>query len=56
MTLQYVLDDIAARPGTGERIQIINPATEEPIAEFTDGGAEAVDTGWPSESSRAPSR
>ncbi len=42
MTLQTVLDEIAQRPGTGERITIINPATEEPIAEFTDGGAEAV--------------
>jgi aldehyde dehydrogenase (NAD+) len=42
MTLQTVLDDIAARPGAGELIAIINPATEELIAEFTDGGAEAV--------------
>lgn len=42
MTLQSVLDEIAQRPGTGERIQIINPATEEPIADFVDGGADAV--------------
>ncbi|MBB3605923.1 aldehyde dehydrogenase (NAD+) [Mycolicibacterium sp. BK556] len=43
MTLQTVLDEIAARPGTGERITVINPATEEPIAEFADGGVDAVD-------------
>lgn len=42
MTLQSVLDEITRRPGTGDLIQIINPVTEEPIAEFTDGGAEAV--------------
>lgn len=42
MTLQSVLEEIAQRPGAGERIQIINPATEEPIADFADGGAAAV--------------
>jgi aldehyde dehydrogenase (NAD+) len=42
MTLQAVLDDIQKRPGTGELIPIINPATEETITEFTDCGAEAV--------------
>ena len=43
MTLQAVLDELGRRPGTGETISIINPATEEPIAEFADGGAPAVD-------------
>ena len=43
MTLRSVLDELAQRPGTGEMITIINPATEEPIAEFTDCGAAAVD-------------
>ncbi len=43
MMLQTVLDELARRPGTGEVITIINPATEEPITEFTDCWAEAVD-------------
>jgi acyl-CoA reductase-like NAD-dependent aldehyde dehydrogenase len=43
MTLQTVLDDIRKRPGTGEVITVINPATEEHITEFTDCGEEAVD-------------
>ncbi len=43
MTLQAVLDEISRRPGTGDTISIINPATEELIAEFRDGGAPAVD-------------
>lgn len=43
MTLQAVLHEISRRPGTGDTISIINPATEEPIAEFRDGGAPAVD-------------
>lgn len=43
MTLQTVLDEISKRPGTGEVIPIINPATEETITEFTDCGPEAVD-------------
>ncbi len=42
MTLQTVLDELRERPGTGEQISVINPATEEPIVEFTDCGAEAV--------------
>ena len=42
MTLQTVLDDIRKRPGTGDVIPIINPVTEEQIAEFTDCGEEAV--------------
>lgn len=43
MTLQTVLDDIRKRPGSGESIAVINPATEETITEFTDCGPEAVD-------------
>src|SRR6201992_980761 len=43
MTLQAVLDDIRKRPGSGDVIPIINPATEETITEFTDCGPEAVD-------------
>lgn len=41
--LNTIVDEIARRPGTGESIAVINPATEEQIAEFTDGGAEAID-------------
>ncbi|MEE6140203.1 aldehyde dehydrogenase family protein [Mycobacterium sp. 050128] len=43
MTVQSILDEIRHRPGTGEVIPIINPATEEQITEFRDGGAAAVD-------------
>jgi phenylacetaldehyde dehydrogenase len=42
MTVQAVLDEIRERPGTGEVIPIIDPATEEQITEFTDCGTEAV--------------
>ena len=42
MTLQTVMDELRDRPGTGEVIPIIDPATEEQITEFTDGGADAV--------------
>ncbi len=43
MTLQTVLDDIRKRPGTGDVIPIINPATEDTITEFSDCGEDAVD-------------
>ncbi|MDO0973411.1 MULTISPECIES: aldehyde dehydrogenase family protein [Mycobacteriaceae] len=43
MTLQAVLDELRERPGAGDLIPVIDPATEEQIAEFTDGGAAAVD-------------
>jgi acyl-CoA reductase-like NAD-dependent aldehyde dehydrogenase len=43
MTLQALLDELRARPGTGDTISVVNPATEEEIVEFTDCGAEAVD-------------
>jgi aldehyde dehydrogenase (NAD+) len=42
MALQTVLDDIRKRPGTGDVIPVINPATEETITEFTDCGEDAV--------------
>ena len=43
MTLDTVLEDLRKRPGSGDVIQVIDPATEEPITEFTDCGPEAVD-------------
>lgn len=43
MTLQAVLDELSSRPGTGDTVPVINPATEELIVEFTDGGDKAVD-------------
>src|ERR1700755_1012580 len=42
MMVQDVLDDIRKRPGTGDVIPIIDPATEEQITEFTDCGPEAI--------------
>src|SRR6202161_106333 len=42
MTLQTLLDDIRKRPGSGDVIAVIDPATEEHITEFTDCGEEAV--------------
>ena len=42
MTLQTVLDDLRKRPGTGDVIAVINPATEQTITEFTDCGEAAV--------------
>ncbi|MFD1815667.1 aldehyde dehydrogenase family protein [Rhodococcus gannanensis] len=43
MTVQEILDELRARPGTGEIIPIIDPVTEEQITEFTDGGEKAVE-------------
>ena len=43
MSLSSVLDEVRLRPGAGEVIPIIDPATEEQIGEFNDGGAAAVD-------------
>ncbi|ADP82062.1 aldehyde dehydrogenase family protein [Pseudofrankia inefficax] len=43
MSLQSVLDKVSEVPGAGELIPVINPATEEQITEFRDGGAAAVD-------------
>ncbi|HYB83518.1 MAG TPA: aldehyde dehydrogenase family protein, partial [Mycobacterium sp.] len=42
MTVQAVLNAIHERPGTGEVIPVIDPATEEQITEFKDCGPEAV--------------
>src|ERR1700732_294389 len=42
MTVQAVLEEIRKRPGTGDVIPIIDPATEEQITEFTDCGPEAI--------------
>jgi phenylacetaldehyde dehydrogenase len=43
VTAQDVVDELRERPGTGDVTPIIDPATDEQIGEFTDGGAEAVD-------------
>ncbi len=43
MALQELLDDLRKRPGSGDVISVIDPATEETITEFTDCGADAVD-------------
>src|ERR1700730_7553246 len=42
MTVQAVLEEIRKRPGTGDVIPIIDPATEEQVTEFTDCGPEAI--------------
>jgi phenylacetaldehyde dehydrogenase len=41
-TVQSVIDEIGERPGTGDVIGVFDPSTEDRIAEFTDGGPEAV--------------
>ena len=43
MTVQAVLDELEARRGRGATIPLVDPATEEHVGQFTDGGAEAVD-------------
>ena len=43
MTVQATIEELRARPGKGETIPIIDPVTEQEIAEFVDGGAAAVD-------------
>ena len=42
MSLQTVLEEIRERPGTGEVISVVDPATEEQITEFKDCGEQAV--------------
>lgn len=42
MELQTVLEELRDRPGTGETIPVIDPATEEQITEFRDCGPDAV--------------
>jgi aldehyde dehydrogenase (NAD+) len=41
--LQSVVEGLGATTGTGDTVAVVDPATEEPIASFRDGGAEAVD-------------
>jgi phenylacetaldehyde dehydrogenase len=41
-TVQSVIDEIRERPGTGDVIGVFDPSTEDRIAEFTDGGLDAV--------------
>lgn len=43
MSVQSILDEIGSRPGNGDVIPIVNPATEDVIVEFRDGGSDAVD-------------
>jgi aldehyde dehydrogenase (NAD+) len=43
MAQQELLEDLRKRPGSGDVISVIDPATEEIITEFTDCGADAVD-------------
>jgi len=42
VSIQSILEDLRNRPGSGDVISIVDPATEEVVAEFTDCGAEAV--------------
>lgn len=43
MTWRSVLEEVGTRPGSGDVIRIIDPVSEDQLAEFVDGGAEAVD-------------
>jgi phenylacetaldehyde dehydrogenase len=43
MDLQSVVNGVASTPGTGDAVAVVDPATEEAIVEFRDGGAAAVD-------------
>ncbi|GAA3720240.1 aldehyde dehydrogenase family protein [Gordonia hankookensis] len=43
MVVQTIVDELGKRAGYGDVIPVIDPVTEEQIAEFTDGGAKAVD-------------
>ncbi len=43
MTVEATIEKLRARPGTGETIRIIDPVTEQEIADFVDGGAAAID-------------
>jgi len=43
VTIQATIEELRARPGWGETIPIIDPVTEQPIAEFVDGGVRAID-------------
>ena len=50
MTVQATIEELRERPGEGEIIPVIDPVTEQPIAEFADGGAAAIDRGGRSSS------
>jgi acyl-CoA reductase-like NAD-dependent aldehyde dehydrogenase len=41
--IQATIEELRARPGEGETIPIIDPVTEQPIGDFADGGAPAID-------------
>ncbi len=43
MTVEATIEQLRARPGHGETIPIIDPVSEQPIAEFADGGSAAID-------------
>ncbi|GAB89662.1 aldehyde dehydrogenase family protein [Gordonia rhizosphera] len=43
MVVQTIVDELRKRPGYGDVIPVIDPVSEEQIAEFTDGGAKAID-------------
>ena len=43
MTIEATIEELRARPGGGERIPVIDPVSEQPIAEFADGGSAAID-------------
>jgi aldehyde dehydrogenase (NAD+) len=43
MTVQATIEELRTRPGHGETVAIVDPVTEQQIAEFVDGGAAAVD-------------
>jgi aldehyde dehydrogenase (NAD+) len=43
MTVEATIEDLRLRPGAGETIPIIDPVSEQQIAEFADGGPAAID-------------
>jgi phenylacetaldehyde dehydrogenase len=43
MTIEATIEELRARPGTGETIAIVDPVTEREITKFVDGGATAID-------------
>ena len=43
MTVEATIEELRERPGEGETIAIVDPVTEQQIAEFVDGGGAAID-------------
>ena len=43
MTVLATIEELRQRPGEGETIPIIDPVTEQSIAEYSDGGPAAID-------------